>query len=337
MPPSLASTAPSAVDEVSMRQVIARIAASVVFSMGTLGCVEVVESTSDEPAGEDVRRGDQAAAAAPTSDFVVTIDGMGAKPVVALSGGVPVAVVTAPPPGSQIGTGDKTINGRAVSELALTTDITFLEEMQQFVEDIHALRNTPPARDIAVSQCTPDRECFARRRVDEARPIEVTLPLVEAGSRVQFKAKLSGGVAAIEPARDPVRGPGPSRVSGVVGGMEVAFDGETRPGVVKVELPTIRRVPAANGPGNLSIGNLKVTVAGAGVEPWLEWYRQNVLSNDRRERELRVDVLEADLDGTLFSVKFDRVGMVRYEDQPMVGKERTVVFELYAENVDLDP
>jgi hypothetical protein len=330
-----------------MRRVLAGVVTGLAFSIGAVGCVEMAE-----PEGlDEIEQGDQAAAAprASTMKLYMELDGVGGKPVSAVSGGVPVGnVASARVSGGVV---NKSISSATQTDLSFSrTGKTSLQDTANALNEIVSGRATPHA--VRLLECDMNFECPRSRTYHDAIATELKLPSFDSAAKdtAQFATKVGGGEVRfsgnagrinVRATREVVLGRANFR-------LETSSPDLPAGNVTKVELPTVTRplVPTNTGvdrigdllPGELTISNMKVTVTGNDIDKWVEWYFAMVVERPRPSDELEQNFifhgLNPALDGELFTVEMQDVGVLRYEETPASDSAvRSATFELYVDNV----
>lgn len=178
---------------------------------------------------------------------------------------------------------------------------------------------------------------------------EATFPACDAGTREpgymtirftpeQIRSGKPGGKVAVEKT-DATRAWTPSAFRLEIDGMDCKTVRRIEP--LSVRLATANaavgetRMPQKEA-GVLQVPNLRFTVSEAAAGQWLQWFEDSVVKGQPMEKGGSLVLLAADLKGTVATIRFQNLGIIRVSPQPGTAERpgETVV-ELYCERMEL--
>jgi hypothetical protein len=264
--------------------------------------------------------------------FALELDGVQVGLVTGVDGGLPFANVIKSPPGEEFFF-KKQLGFPGYRDIRLEfgpgMDKTFYNWIAQ------ALQGTATPMNGAVLGFNFNGTLVSRLEFTRAQITELTIPAANALAKEQVRILIGLTPEQTSLNRSPT-GPGlktsHSTKNALAGNFKVTIDGVNTTRVSKVEALTIK-LPFKNNsqgecfscgdipaPSPIDFPNVFMTLSQTGAESIEQWFQSFVIAGDNdesKEKSGELTFLTADLQTTLFSVKFNHLGI--FELAPVTG------------------
>jgi hypothetical protein len=270
-------------------------------------------------------------------NFILSLDGVAVGRLRGVAGGAVTADVVVEPSGGAFPT--KSLGPVRFEPVELMLDLPLPKAVADWVRQ--TWQGLDAVRDVSVVATDFSGKPISERRFSQAALDALTVPALDAASKDAGLVTLRAAPASTrttKPAGQPVAAPATGRTQWVKANFRLAIDGLDASRVTKVDSFTTRRTP--EGPGQLDVSNLRITLPEAHAQTWVAWHEALVVKGRRvrGERSGTLTFLAPNRSDSLGEIRFFNLGIFRVAPVPRAAGSDQIallVAELYCERLEL--
>lgn len=271
-------------------------------------------------------------------NFILTLDGDAVGRLRRVGGGAVVADVVVEPSDGAFAT--KRLGPVSFEPVELMLDLPLPAAVADWVRQ--TWQGLEARRDVSVVATDFSGKPISERQFSQAALDALTVPALDALSKEAGHVTLRVAPTSTrtrKPSGQPVAVPATGRPQWLQANFRLAIDGLDASRVTKIDSFATRRTP--DGPGQLDVSNLRITLPEAHAQTWVAWHEAFVVRGNRRgggERAGTLTFLAPNRTDALGQIRLVNLGIFRLAPVPRVAGSDQIallVAELYCERVEL--